>query len=322
MQLSSLPSGGGGGALLLSSCTSDNQEARTPVAAILVDKTDLNINESMEITFNGVADQVVVYTGDEGHDYALREQSNTGLVMNKGQLTYSYAVPGRFHVVVIASTYDTYLAGGLQTATTEFDVTVTDNIVDIEQIYSNITPNVYYAELVGDADWVLRIPTKQVYNKREVALNAKRQRLSFDIASDSTKIFIDDDLYDSRAYYDLTQAHQIHVSAYSGATRDYTLHTLVYPEFSSITLGGKKVTLTRDAFYQDLIVYSAAVANPAEAALVYTCTDDVKLYADGVEVPSGAVVDLTDTERVYTLRRTLPDNTSIYADTRVRFANE
>ncbi|MBQ6652943.1 MAG: hypothetical protein IJM81_06050 [Prevotella sp.] len=307
---------------LVTSCSDDNQEARQPVATVSVDKTDLVINESMEITFSGVADQVVVYTGDEGHDYALREQSNTGLVMNKGQLTYSYAVPGTFHVVVVASTYDTYLAGGLQTATTEFDVTVTDNIVDIDRLYSNITPNVYYAELIGDADWVLRIPTKQVYNRREIALNAKRQRLSFDIASDSTKIFVDDVIYDTRAYYDLTQTHQIHVSAYSGATRDYTLHTLVYPEFSSITLDGKTATLTRDAFYQDLLVYSAAVTNPAEAAIVYTCTDDVRLYADGVELPSGSTVDLTDTERVYTLRRILPDRPDIYADTRVRFVNE
>lgn len=306
----------------LLSCSDDNQAARTPVAAVTVDNTNLLINESMQITFTGVADQVVVYTGDEGHDYALRQESNSGFVANKGIFTYSYAVPGTFHVVVVASTYDTLLGGNHQTDTYEFDVTVTDNVTTIDRIYSNITPNVYYAKLVGESDWVLCLPTKQVYNKREIALNATRQRLTFDIASDSTKIYVDGQLHEARNFYNLTLPHEIFVKAFSGDTRNYMLHVLVYPEFKTVKIDGSAAKLERDAYYQDLLIYKVSAAGAAQAQIDYTVDENIVFLADGVELPSGAVVDIGDTERVYTLRRTLPDNPSIYADTRVRFAVE
>lgn len=81
-------------AVMLAACSGENQEARTPVASITVNADRLEINQSMEIRFNGVADQVVIFTGDNGHDYDLRNESNTGFVMNKGLFTYSYSVPG------------------------------------------------------------------------------------------------------------------------------------------------------------------------------------------------------------------------------------
>lgn len=307
----------------LLSCSDDNQSARTPVAAVTVDKTALLINESMQITFTGVADQVVVYTGDESHDYALRQEANTGFVANKGIFTYAYSVPGTFHVVVVASTYDTHLGENHQTDTYEFDVTVTDNVTTIDRIYSNITPNVYYAELIGESDWVLRLPTKQVYNKREIALNATRQRLTFDIASDSTKIYVDGQLHETRNFYNLTLPHAIDVKAYSGDTRAYMLHVLVYPEFKTVKVGGTAAKLERDAYYQDLLIYKTSAADAANAQLDYTVDENIVFLANGQPLPSGSIIDLTaDDGTTYTLRRTLPDRPDIYADTRVRFINE
>ena len=307
---------------LLSSCSDDNQSARTPVASVTVDKTALLINESMQITFTGVADQVVVYTGDTDHDYALRQESNTGFVANKGLFTYAYSTPGTFHVVVVASTYDTHLGGNLQTDTYEFDVTVTDNVTTIDRVYSNITPNVYYAELIGQTDWVLRLPTKQVYNNREIALNAARQRLSFDIASDSTKIYVDGQLYETRNFYNLTLPHEIEVKAYSGDTRSYMLYTLIYPEFTTVKVDNTAAKLGRDAYYQDLLVYSVSAADATRAQIDYTVDENIVFLADGEPLPSGSVIDLTDSDVKYTLRRTLPDRPDIFADTRVRFTNE
>lgn len=68
-------------ALVMASCEDD--KAEKPTAAISIDKTTLEINESMMVRFHGSADNVVVYTGDTDHDYELRDQSNTGLVVNK-----------------------------------------------------------------------------------------------------------------------------------------------------------------------------------------------------------------------------------------------
>ena len=309
-------------ALLLTSCDSDEFAARTPVADITVNTTALEINQSMIIHFTGVADQVVVYTGDEGHDYALRSSSNTGFVVNKGLFSYSYSVPGTFHVVCIATTYDSFLATNTQTDTYEFDVTVSDDVTEIRQIYSTITPNVYYAELVNESQWVLRLPTKQVYNNREINLNATRQRLSFDIMSDSSKIFVDDELYSIRTYYDLTASHAIRVEAYSGSVRNYMLHTLIYPEFTDVMVGEAKGILTRNAYYQDLLTYTFDLPSDISrnnVPLTFSLPEDAVLMASGKRVSSGESIDLDAADGTYTLLRTSQALGNITATSRIIF---
>lgn len=301
-----------------SSCSDENEEARTPQAIVNVSNTDLEINESMEIHFYGVADQVVVYTGDDSHDYSLREESNTGFVMNKGLFTYSYSVPGTFKVVVLATTYDTYMGNGLRTDTTSFYVTVKDDVTELEQVYSSITPNVYYASLVNESDWVMCLPTKQVYNNREVALNAKRQRLSFEIASDSSKIYVDDVTYSSKNYYDLTQTHDIRVESDFGSVRNYKLYTMIYPEFSSVKLDGVTGKLVRDAFNQDRQVYQFTLPKGTTNPVIeYTLDGDGTFLADGSAVATGSKIDLDND--LFTISRTNAENSAVSAVSTVRF---
>ena len=174
----------------------------------------------MEIHFTGVADQIVVFTGDKDHQYERRDSSNTGFAVNKGLFTYSYHTPGTFHVVCIASTYDTYLGKSLKTDMYSFDVTVTDDVNTIDAISATVTPNVYYAQLIGDDTWVMRLPQKQLYNNREIAVNASRQRLNLSIESDSAKVTIDGEPYNSRTYYALNADHAIRVVSASGFVHD------------------------------------------------------------------------------------------------------
>lgn len=306
--------------VLFAACSDENEEARTPVASITVNTDKLEINQSMEIHFNGVADQVVIFTGDDGHDYDLRNESNTGFVMNKGLFTYSYTVPGTFKVVCIATTYDTYLGGNMKTDITTFEVTVTDDVTTIDKVSSSITPNIYYAELIDDVNWVMRVPTKQVYNNREITLNAKRQRLSVEIASDSSKIYVDNEPYAINNYYDLTQVHDIHVVANSGDERNYKLYTLIYPEFSSITINGEKAELTRNAFYQDLQTYTFSLPQDTDISNVvpeFNIDNDVKFYAGDTEIQPGTAIDLTKKDVKYTLKRTYADNPNITATSTV-----
>jgi hypothetical protein len=303
-------------------CTDENQEARTPKAIVNVNATSLNINESMEIKFSGVGDQFVVYTGDESHNYALKDSSNSGFVVNKGLFTYSYSVPGTFHVVCLASTYDTYMGGGLSTDKTEFDVTVIDDVTTIDKVYSSITPNVYYAELVKNENWVMRIPTKQVYNGKDININASRQRLNVDINSDSTKIYIDNALFDTKAYYDLTTTHDIKAISNHGSTRNYKLYTMIYPEFASVGIAGFTGTLTRNAYYQDQLNYSFVVpsgTNISNVIVNFSVDDNVSFYANGVEIKSGSSIDLTKPNVVYTLKRLSSDDSNITATSNVNF---
>jgi hypothetical protein len=305
--------------MTLTSCSSDNEEARTPVANVTVSQQHLEINQSMVVTFQGVADQVVVYTGDEGHQYTLRSQSNTGFVMNKGLFTYSYSVPGTFHVVVVATTYDTFNGEGLRNDTTAFDVVVTDDVTTLDRVYSSITPNVYYADALDEANWVLRLPTKQVYSGREVALNATRQRLSFDIASDSSKIVVDEAAWSSKNYYDLTKTHSIRVTSSSGTVRDYKLYGIIYPEFSAISLAGVNGKLVRDAFNQDVLTYTftlPAGTDLSSVATTFTIDGTGQFFVDGKAVTSGDKVDFSKTG-VYTLVRTHAENAAVTATTKI-----
>lgn len=303
------------------SCADDNQEARTPVAQIQVDKQRLDVNESMTLHFTGVADQVVVYTGDKDHQYELRDSSNTGFVVNKGLLTYSYAVPGTFHVVCIATTYDTFKGGGLKQDVVSLDVEVIDEVTSINSIYSTVTPNVYVATQhgerirVGDQrsgiDWLMCLPTKQLYNGREMTVNAARQRLTIVAGSDSAKIYIDGEQYAAKNYYALNTDHEIRVVSGSGISEDYQFHGMIYPEFTSITIDGTAPQLTRSAYYQDLLTYTGS-----GSVLEFTLEPDVKLYADGEEISSGSALRR---DAAYTLVRTHAVKPQLKAVTRVEF---
>ena len=303
---------------LFTSCSDDNEPARTPVAQITVNKTQLRLNESMEIDFTGVADQVVVFTGDPGHDYALRDSSNTGYVVNKGMFTYSYATPGTFHVVCVASTYDSFMGSGLRQAVTELDVTVEDDVTTIGQLYTTITPNVFYAERLDDDKWVLRLPEKQVYNGREIAVNAKRQRLTIAVASDYSTVSVDGEPYVAKNYYDLTSQHTISVQSHAGSVRDYQLLPLIYPVLKGLKADGSSVSPAYDAFYQDVQTYTLP-AGSQKVQLTFDEQENVEFYANGEDIVSGATIDLTDTQKEYTLVRTSPHDAAVKAVTRVRF---
>ena len=312
-------------------CSDDNVEARQPVASIQYDasSTNLDVNESMEVYFTGVADLVSIYTGDEGHRYEYRSDMETGVAVNKGYFTYSYSAPGVYHVVCVASTFDTYMGENLQQDTCSFYVKVTDDVVEFEDIYTTITPNTYYATKVDDSSWVLNLPTKQVYNNRDIALNPKKQRIYYDIASDSTLVFIDlaeedrqqltnyanltqeerttlkGKVNTSKSRYDLSLDHVITVRSYAGTIKDYNMYCLIYPEFKSITVNGVKGTLSRDAFDQSKQAYTfelPAGTDVANAKVEYTLDGTGKFMSGDKEVASGTTADLSGS--TFTIVRT------------------
>lgn len=291
-------------ALFLIACADDSENTQAPLASVIVNTKALEVNRSMEVRFTGFADQVVIYTGDAGHAYARRDLGDTGFIVNKNLFTYSYAVPGTFRVVCVASSYDKFMGKGLRRDTTAFDVMVKDDVTTISRIYSTIRPNVYFAELIDNETWVMRFPKKQIYNNRELPVNTARTRLSFDIASDSSKIYIDNELYSSKNYYDLTRNHQLRVVSHAGTIRHYNLCPIIYPEFSLIKLAGVQGSLQRNAFDQSLQNYHFVlpVATDLTHVIVeYAADTDSKFYCDEHEVASGSAVDLSDENKRYTL---------------------
>ena len=241
--------------------------------------------------------------------------------MNKGVLTYSYSVPGTFVVTLIASTYDTYLGKNQQVVTQSFEVTVIDDNTTIESISSTITLNTYIAQAIDERDWLMCLPKMQVNsaNGKEIALNPARQRLTIAVGSDSTKVFVNGAAYKSSNYYNLAQVNDIQVVANSGATRDYRLIGLIYPELEAAAYDGQPLTQVRNAFYQDMLTYVyPADADVTNVPLTFNAEEGVAFLRNGVEVKSGTVLNLTD-GATYTLVRTSADNPLAKAVTRVFF---
>lgn len=333
-------------AVFVVSCSDENQEARTPVASIKFDvsSTHLAVNQSMEIWFTGTADLVSVYTGDADHRYEMRDSSETGVVVNKGYFTYSYSSPGVFHVVCVASTFDTYKGNNLKQDTCSFYVTVTDDVTKLDNIYSTITPNTYYATQLGENDWQLCLPAKQVYNNREITLNPARQRLYTEIASDSSMVFIDlsgEDKELLRNYssltaaqqkelkakvnstklrYDLSKTHVLTVRSYLGTVVDYHLYCLIYPEFKTVSVNGVKGTLSRDAFDQSAQTYTFVLpqgTDLTQAKVEFTTNEKADFMVGGTALTSGSVADISS--GTFTMVNTSPENASAKAVSKVRF---
>ena len=146
--------------LLFIAC--EDESSATPYARMTVDKTTLQLNESMVVKFTGIADQVAIFTGDESHNYELRSQNNTGMVVNKGVFTYSYSVPGTYRVVCVASTY-LDLGKDMRVDTASVIVNVVDNVTDIDKLSSKIYYDEIYAEEKENDEWLLMLPYKMRY---------------------------------------------------------------------------------------------------------------------------------------------------------------
>lgn len=298
----------------------DDDEAATPHAGMVVDKTELGINETMTINFEGVADQVAIYTGDESHNYELRSESNTGFVVNKGLFTYSYSAPGTYKVVCIASTYND-LAVDLRQDTCSVWVRVIDDETEIRQLSC---PQILYDEVYADAlnasDWVMRLPRKVKYRNATPTISLT-QRLRFYIDSDSTQVYVGGEPYGTTTRYDLSQTQDITVVSHFGTIRDYKLYTVQYPEFDEFRVNGVEGELDRSEFDYSAFTYTVTLPAGTDVSNVvpeFTLTGtNERAYIGDVEQTSGvSTVDLSQPV-TYKLVGVSPDNAEATAESTI-----
>lgn len=289
---------------MFASCS--EQVATQPTAAIAVEGNEFEVNESMTLHFTGTADNVVVYPGDKGHDYELRRESNTGLVVNKGLLTYAYTSPGVYKVVCVATNHEN--AGqSLLSDTTSVWVTVTDNVNTIKDItVSVLNINEVYAIPVNDTDWCLPLPRKVRYNKKDVPASMSNQRLTIYQDSPSASVVIkeagtpDENFKPnlSSSKYNLAKVFDIRSTAGSGGVRNYRLYTLYYGEFKTFKLAGVAATLERNEYSYSTSAMNLELPSGTDLkALVPEFTlnapDNEKVYVGNREITPGTAVDFT-----------------------------
>lgn len=302
----------------IASC--DDDEAAEPHAGMIVDKTTLAINETMTINFEGTADQVAIYTGDESHDYELRSESNTGFVVNKGLFSYSYSAPGTYKVVCIASTYND-LAADLRQDTCSVWVNVIDDETEIRNISCpQILYDEVFAQKISDSDWVMKLPRKVKYNTASPSISLS-QRLKFYIDSDSTKVYVDGEAFGETTKYDLSKMQEIKVVSDFGSEKDYRLYTVQYPEFDTFKINGVEGNLERNEFDYSKFVYTITLPAGTDVSSVvpeFTLAgDNEAAYIGDTEQTSGvSAVDFTGPV-VYRLVGISPDNVSAVAESTV-----
>ena len=307
--------------ILLFFLSCENEEIRMPVAEVSVNKTQLEINETMIIQFTGVADQVVVFTGDDRHDYNLRDQSNTGLVVNKNLFTYSYAVPGVYEVVCLASTAGDR-ATDLKFDACSFTVTVVDDVTEIDRLSCpQVIRDEVYAKRQANDEWLMVLPRRVIYNDRLQNVSITSQRLRFYVQSDSTKVFVEGDEFVATRGYNLSAPVAILVQSDYGTERPYKLYTMNYPEFNSFKLLGIDGVVSLDIF--DYSAYTWNVTLP-QGTDVSHLTPEFTTYLPTEKVYIGEVEQLSGSSAVdfrqkvtYRLVSTLPDKPEMQAEATV-----
>lgn len=278
---------------MLSAC--DDEQATQPTAAVSIDKNLLEVNESMTFHFVGNADNVVVYPGDTGHDYELREESNTGLVVNKNLLTYSYSDPGTYKVVCVATNHADE-GKSILSDTCSVYIKVIDDCTEIERISTTALYDEVFAERLNSHAWLLAMPRKIKYKNSTPSVSLS-QKLKFYIPSTTSKVYIDGADYNAGSKYDLAHTHAVRVVSDEGTSQDYNLYTLNYGEFKSFTASGVTGTVTRteyDYSYYEINMQVPAGTDLTSLAPEFTLyADNEKVYIGDVEQTSGSIVDFT-----------------------------
>lgn len=301
----------------------EDDEATQPVASVSVEKYLYDTNETMTVKFSGSAENVVVFPGDAGHDYELREQSNTGLIVNKGVLTYAYPQPGTFKVVCVATNH-TNEGQSIKTDTCSYWVKVIDDVTEIDKLSTTtVLYDEVFAKSLNDEDWVLEIPRQIKYkSSSKMTINLKKMKLKFYVASDSTEIVVNDKVYTTNTQYNLNDKLNISLTSHEGNVRNYSLYTVNYGEFKTFTIGGVTMkntsyTRTEETYNYAELNITGATGDLTNVAPTFTLYDNEKAYVDGVEQVSGVSAHDFTKPVTYKFIATPPDRPDITVESTV-----
>lgn len=295
-----------------------DENAITPEASVQVSSLELKINESVEFKFNGTAQKVSIFTGDESHNYDSINNGNKGFVVNKGVFNYAYRHPGTYKVVIIASSNNENAAQLLHDT-----CSVTINVVDTNATVKSIScPKVFYDEIgaknSGD-DWLICLPQKILFKGQTLPVSSK-QRLAIKLASDSAKLLVNNLAFSSITSYELKNATSLSIKPYMGDTRNYNLYMLFYPEFKTFTLNGVAGTFTRSEYNYDqmqMVVTLPAGTSKTNLIPEFALSEGQEVYVNNVLQTSGvSVVDFTSPV-VFRLRNTSAVKPQLTAETEV-----
>ena len=308
--------------LVLLVCSCEKEEVLNPIADFAISKITLSVNETVTFEYTGsISKQVVIYTGDEGHDYELKNQSNTGLVVNKGILTYSYKKPGRYKVVLVATNYDKE-GKEIIFDTAEKEVVVEDDRTDLRQI--SLKRDLYNKELLGQITEnmiLFTVPYKIRISGRDIAADISKQRLEISALSNTAEIMVDGAAYNSSTKYDLTKPVVLEVKSASGDSKQYTIETVRYAVFEDFNINGVAgvVQYSDFNFEKTLIKVTLPVGtNVTNLTPIFSSLDTESIKIADVEQTSGQSTVNFSNPVTYTLKNWKDGHEdNIYAESKI-----
>jgi hypothetical protein len=305
--------------LIFASC--EEEEVNMPQASFEMSDTEVSVNQTVTFTFTGSdAKQIAVFIGDEGHDYDLREQGNSGLTMSKGILTYSYKKPGNYKIALIATNYDRE-GNRLLESKAEAGIAVNDTRTGLGVI--SLKRDTYMKEIQGDiADEVIlfAVPYKIRLNNRDIAVNLTRQRIDITPVSESASLWLNDTEYAATANYNLTQPLILKIRAGSGNEKSYELRTINYPVFESFSINGIDGTVKYDDFnFNKTHITLTLPAGTDTGALVaaFASADAQDVTVNEMDQVSGLTANNFAQPVTYTLKNTDASNDKLSCESTV-----
>ena len=300
----------------------DKDDLVEPVASFTMSATEASINETVTFTYTGTsAEQVVVFTGDEGHDYALKNKGNSGLVLNKGILTYSYKKAGVYNVVLIATNYNER-AEDMVYSIDSAQIVINDDNVELRSV--SLRKDMYlkelYAQMINDNTLLFAVPYKVRVSNRDIAVSMNKQRVNIEPMSSSAVVEVNGGEYSENTSYDLTQPFEITVYSPSGDSKTYHSEVMHYPVFESFSIAGIDGAVAYSDYYFDktfITVELPAGTDVSQLTPLFSSADAKQISIDGQEQVSGeTVVDFT-APVVYTLTTWKDDDQSVSAESTV-----
>lgn len=291
--------------LFLTSCEKD--ELIMPEMSFSISSNEVSINETVKFEYTGTnSEQVVVFTGDDGHNYELKGQGNSGLVMNKGLLTYSYKKAGIYNVVFIATNYNNK-AEDMLYAVDSVKIIVNDDNVELRNV--SLRKDLYLKELqaqiIDDNRLLFAVPYKVRVSNKDIPVSLSKQRVNIEAMSNSAIVKVNNMDYDENIKYDLTKPFNISLISPSGITKTYTSEVLNIPVFEHFSIDGVEGTVAYSDFYFDKTFITLEVPEGTDLKNLrpeFSSLDAKQIMIDEQEQISGeTIVDFTEPV-VYTLK--------------------
>lgn len=275
--------------LITSSCSDD--ELAMPSADFLISETEVGINETVTFKYTGMnATQIVVFPGDEGHDWTQKDNGNTGLVMSKGVMTYAYKKAGVYTATIVATTYNDQ-AQQSNVATKNVQIVVKDDDNTLQSVI--LQKDLYNKEMqatLTDSYVLVCLPYKVNVKNKDIAVKMDAQRLSISAYSSNAVVTVNGEPHDVQKKYNLTQTNTIEVTAASGYVRKYDMYTIHYPTFEKFALAGVegKVTYSPYNFDKSYINISLPKGTDVSSLVpVFASADAKSVIVEGIVQQSG-----------------------------------